>query len=238
MTVNGTERAVPAGEGGDPAAETPAGTAADTAAGARETGAPGTAADASGVAGAGADGTADTDLDPALAAARAAAETASPDPETVPWSGPARWVVPALAAAVGAVMLWGALTIEAPPNATRPGPGFFPGVIGGLLLVLAACLVVTNLRGRSTGAANALEWFEARPVLIVLAGLVAHIALLEFLGWLLAGALLFWVVAYAFGARAYLRDAVVALSVAAAVQVGFSLGLGLSLPSGILGWVL
>ncbi|MFL1376046.1 MULTISPECIES: tripartite tricarboxylate transporter TctB family protein [unclassified Nocardiopsis] len=176
--------------------------------------------------------------DAELAAARAAAAAAAPDPETVPWSGPARWVVPALTAAVGAVMLWGALTIQAPPNATRPGPGFFPGMIGALLLVAAVFLVVGNLRKRNTGVSNALEWFEARPVLIVLAGLVAHIALLEFLGWLLAGALLFWAVAFAFGARAYPRDAVVALSVSAAVQVGFSLGLGLSLPSGILGWVL
>ncbi|MDT0331348.1 tripartite tricarboxylate transporter TctB family protein [Nocardiopsis lambiniae] len=170
------------------------------------------------------------------AAARAAAETATPDPETAPWSGPARWAVPALAAAVGLVMLWGAFTIEAPTNATKPGPGFVPGVIGALLLVAAVSLVVTGLRGRTTGVSNTLAWFETRPVLIVLAGLVAHIVLLEFLGWLLSGALLFWAVAFAFGARAYVRDAVVALSVSAAVQVGFSLGLGLSLPAGILGW--
>ncbi len=71
-------------------------------------------------------------------------------------------------------------------------------------------------------------------MLIVLAGLVVHIALLEILGWLLAGALLFWIVAYAFGARAHLRDAIVALSISAAVQVGFSFGLGLNLPGGFL----
>ncbi|WP_306367378.1 tripartite tricarboxylate transporter TctB family protein [Nocardiopsis sp. CC223A] len=206
MTVNGTEKGVPAQAGAAaPEAVPEAGTATEAA-------------------------------EPA--AARAAAEAAAPDPETARWSGPARWAVPALATAVGLLMVWGALTVQAPPNATRPGPGFFPGVIGGLLLVSAVCLVVTNLRGRATGAANALEWFEARPVLIVLAGLVAHIALLEFLGWLAAGALLFWAVAFAFGARAYLRDAVVALSVSAAVQVGFSLGLGLSLPGGILELVL
>lgn len=171
-------------------------------------------------------------------AVEAAGTEGGTDPDSAPWGGPARWVMPALAAAVGALMLWGAFTIEAPSNATRPGPGFFPGVIGALLLVAAASLVVGNLRHRATGTANTLAWFEARPVLIVLAGLVVHVALLEFLGWLLAGALLFWAVAFAFGARAYLRDAVVALSVSAAVQVGFSLGLGLSLPSGILGWVL
>jgi len=169
-----------------------------------------------------------------------AAET-EPDPETAPWSGPAMWVVPALVAVVGAVCVWGAFTIEAPPNATRPGPAAFPGAIGALLLVVAALLTLVNVRNLRSGAGsagNALAWFEGRPVLIILAGLVVHVAVLEFVGWLLAGALLFWVVAYAFGARAYLRDAVVALSMSAAVQVGFSLGLGLSLPGGFLELVL
>lgn len=166
-------------------------------------------------------------------------ETESPDPETSVWRGPTAWVIPALVALLGAVALWGGLTIEAPPNATRPGPGAFPGTVGVLLLVTAVCMTVINLRNRNTGDGTAtLGWFESRPVLLVLAGLVVHVALLEFVGWLLAGALLFWIVAYAFGARAYLRDAIVALSMSAAVQVGFSLGLGLSLPGGFLEMVL
>lgn len=168
-----------------------------------------------------------------------ATEAPGPDPETTVWRGPTAWVIPALVTVLGLVGVWGGLTIEAPPNATRPGPGAFPGVVGVLLLVTAVCMAVINLRNRDTGdGASSLAWFEGRPVLLVLAGLVVHVALLEFLGWLLAGALLFWIVAYAFGARAYLRDAVVALSMSAAVQVGFSLGLGLSLPGGFLELVL
>ncbi|MFD6951071.1 tripartite tricarboxylate transporter TctB family protein [Nocardiopsis sp. TSRI0078] len=165
-------------------------------------------------------------------------ETSNPeatDPEAAPWGGPARWGVPALLAVVGVIALWGAFTIEAPPNATRPGPGAFPGAVGVLLLAVSACMVVAGLRGpREGAAANTLAWFEGRPVLVVLAGLVVHVALLEVLGWLLAGALLFWAVTHAFGSRAHLRDAVVALSMSAAVQVGFSLGLGLNLPGGLL----
>ncbi|AFR10808.1 tripartite tricarboxylate transporter TctB family protein [Nocardiopsis alba] len=161
--------------------------------------------------------------------------TQAPSPEETAWSGPGAWVVPALVAILGLVAVWGALTIEAPPNATRPGPGAFPGVVGVLLLITAVCMTVVNLRGPgSESGVSPLAWFEGRPVLIVLAGLVAHIALLEILGWLLAGALLFWIVAYAFGARAHLRDAIVALSISAAVQVGFSFGLGLNLPGGFL----
>ncbi|GAB3737357.1 tripartite tricarboxylate transporter TctB family protein [Nocardiopsis nanhaiensis] len=158
----------------------------------------------------------------------------APDPETAAWSGPSAWVMPGLAAALGILGVWGGLTVEVPPDATRPGPGAFPGAVGVLLLITAAGMAVANLRARGTGSGTALAWFETRPTLIVLAGLVVHTALLEPLGWLFAGALLFWIVAYAFGARAYLRDAIVALSMSAAVQVGFSLGLGLGLPGGIL----
>lgn len=163
----------------------------------------------------------------------------APDPENTVWRGPAAWVVPALTAILGLVAVWGAFTIEAPPNATRPGPGAFPGAVGALLLITAVGMSVVNLRNLGGGKGSPpLAWFEGRPVLLVLAGLVVHTALLEFVGWLLAGALLFWVVAYAFGARAHLRDAIVALSVSAAVQVGFSLGLGLNLPGGFLESVL
>lgn len=158
----------------------------------------------------------------------------APDPETAAWSGPSAWVIPGLAAALGLLGVWGGLTVEVPPDATRPGPGAFPGAVGVLLLITAAGMAVANLRARGTGNGTPLAWFETRPALIVLAGLVVHTALLEPLGWLFAGALLFWIVAYAFGARAYLRDAIVALSMSAAVQVGFSLGLGLGLPGGIL----
>ncbi|XKK37238.1 tripartite tricarboxylate transporter TctB family protein [Nocardiopsis sp. ARC36] len=201
---------------------------------------PGTATvtgESAGTGATGADGAAEAPGTP-----EAGAETAeAPDPETAPWSGPTMWVVPALVAALGAVCLWGAFTVEAPPNVTRPGPAAFPGAVGGLLLLVAACLSAVNLRHLRSGAGsggNGLAWFEGRPVLLILAGLVVHIAVLEYVGWLLSGALLFWVVAYAFGARAHVRDAVVALSMSAAVQVGFSLGLGLSLPGGFLELVL
>ncbi|SIO90494.1 tripartite tricarboxylate transporter TctB family protein [Nocardiopsis sp. JB363] len=167
------------------------------------------------------------------------AVAAAPDPENTVWRGPAAWIVPALTAILGLVAVWGAVTIEAPPNVTPPGPGAFPGAVGVLLLIAAVCMSVVNLRNLGSGkGASPLAWFEGRPVLLVLAGLVVHTALLEFVGWLLAGALLFWVVAYAFGARAHLRDAIVALSMSAAVQVGFSLGLGLNLPGGFLELVL
>ncbi|NJQ07584.1 tripartite tricarboxylate transporter TctB family protein [Streptomyces lonarensis] len=172
-------------------------------------------------------------------------EEAAPvhDPESAPWTGPGAWVFPGLVALFGVIAVWGALTIESPPNSAPPGPSVVPGVIGVLLLVVAAKMAVDNLRVARALAAGAdfgppappTEW---SPVLLTLGALAVHVALLEPLGWLLAGTLLFWGVSYAFGARNPRRDAVVSLSMSAAVQVGFSFGLGLNLPGGVLEMVL
>ncbi|WP_017595700.1 tripartite tricarboxylate transporter TctB family protein [Nocardiopsis potens] len=170
------------------------------------------------------------------AAEETAEEAAAPDPETTPWTGRSAWVFPGVTAAFGLLALSGLATIEPPPHATPPGPTVFPAVVGVLLLVLSACMAVVNVRvaRRGPSAAPPMPPVAWRPVLIVLGALAVAAALLQALGWLLTGALLFWAVAYAFGARDHLRDAVVALAMSAAVQVGFSLGLGLPLPGGVL----
>ncbi|WP_181008903.1 MULTISPECIES: tripartite tricarboxylate transporter TctB family protein [unclassified Streptomyces] len=168
---------------------------------------------------------------------------AAHDPESAPWTGRGAWVFPSLVAFFGVIALWGAFTIEAPPNSAPPGPGVVPGVIGALLLLVAAKMAFDNLRvaralreGVSFGPpAPPTEW---SPVALTIGALAVHVALLEPLGWLLAGTLLFWGVSYAFGAREPLRDAVVSLSMSAVVQVGFSFGLGLNLPGGVLELVL
>ncbi|WP_308405512.1 tripartite tricarboxylate transporter TctB family protein [Streptomyces tardus] len=207
------------------------------------------APDADRTAGADADRTADRDADrtPDSDADSDADLAPAPayDPETAPWVGPRAWVFPALVATFGAIAVWGAFTIQAPPNTDPPGPGVVPGVVGTLLLVVAGWMAASNVRSaralRGSGRtqlpghapAPPTDW---PPVLLIVGTLAVHVALLETLGWLLAGSLLFWGVAYAFGARSYARDALVAVSMSAAVQVGFSLGLGLSLPGGVLEW--
>ncbi|WP_016905726.1 tripartite tricarboxylate transporter TctB family protein [Streptomyces xiaopingdaonensis] len=182
----------------------------------------------------GADPTPDADPAPAPEPAH--------DPETVPWTGRTAWVFPGLVALFGAVAVRGALTIEAPPHSPPPGPGVVPGIVGTLLLLVAARMALVNLRvarrirqGAQVPGTPGVDW---PPVGIIVLTLAVHVALLEPLGWLLSGALLFWGVAYAFGARTWVRDALVSLSMSAAVQVGFSLGLGLNLPGGVLELVL
>ncbi|MBZ6226304.1 tripartite tricarboxylate transporter TctB family protein [Streptomyces olivaceus] len=67
--------------------------------------------------------------------------------------------------------------------------------------------------------------------------IVAFIALLEPLGWLLSGAMLFWGVARSLGSRRPAFDLFLSLAVSSLVQLAFSAGLGLSLPPGVLAGV-
>lgn len=79
---------------------------------------------------------------------------------------------------------------------------------------------------------------DYRTVGIVLAGLVGFILLLNPVGWLLTSAGLFWVLCYALGSRRPVFDIGVSLAAASIIQLAFSAGLGLTLPSGILEGVL
>ena len=75
-------------------------------------------------------------------------------------------------------------------------------------------------------------------VAVIAAGLVAHLNLLKPVGFVPAAIVLFMCVAFAFGSRSYVRDFIVAVGLAFAAYVGFSYGLGLQLPPGILKGIL
>ena len=75
---------------------------------------------------------------------------------------------------------------------------------------------------------------DVKTVLITVGALVAFILALPVLGWLLSAAALFWVLAWAFGSARPLLDIGIAVIVSSFVQLAFGVGLGLSLPAGIL----
>ncbi|GMA37981.1 tripartite tricarboxylate transporter TctB family protein [Mobilicoccus caccae] len=66
-------------------------------------------------------------------------------------------------------------------------------------------------------------------------GFALFAATLELLGWILAAALLFWFVARGIGSRRPLFDISAALLLSSVIYLTFSVGLGLRLPSGVLG---
>jgi len=116
-------------------------------------------------------------------------------------------------------------------------------MIGGLLLVCAVALTINVLRGGHGEAEEGedvdltapTEW---RVVLPLIGAFVANVLLIDVLGWVISGAMLFWGSAWALGSRHAIRDAVIALALSLATFYGFYVGLGILLPAGILDGVL
>ena len=154
------------------------------------------------------------------------------------WHGRSALLMPGLLAAFSLFLLIGAFLVPA-ADTEFPGPRFVPVVLGGVGLVLAVLLGVGVLRtpepveetsGRSYRSHSdfaALAW--------VAGGFLAFALLMPWLGWILAGALLFWCTAHGFGSRRPLFDILIALFLSSGVYLIFGTGLGLILPSGILG---
>jgi putative tricarboxylic transport membrane protein len=65
--------------------------------------------------------------------------------------------------------------------------------------------------------------------------LVVEVALIDWIGFVVASTLMFAIAARAFGSRRLARDAIVGLAIAAVIYVAFTRGLGVGLPHGVFG---
>ena len=107
----------------------------------------------------------------------------------------------------------------------------FPAVIGGLLLVVAALLLV--VRNREPTAAEPRSVFVACSLAI--AWVVAFILLMDWLGFVLTAVLLLVLFMRYLGARLVVAAPAAALVAVVTYQL-FAVHLRVSLPPGLLGW--
>jgi putative tricarboxylic transport membrane protein len=179
------------------------------------------------------------------------------------WRGRSEIFVGLLTIGIGVFVGVQTLTMHVPDNSASPGPQLFPAIVAVLMLVLGAALVVQValrpaapepegtdhsggdagvvgdlVEGRGPAAGAPAAHSDWRAVGTVLGSVVLFALLLQPVGWLLSGALLFFGVTWAFGGRRPLFEAAVALAYSSVVQLAFVGGLGLNLPAGILGGVL
>ncbi|KAE8765338.1 tripartite tricarboxylate transporter TctB family protein [Georgenia thermotolerans] len=152
--------------------------------------------------------------------------------------------VAALLGVVGAAVLWDALGLHAPYSQSDPiGPRAVPYLVAALLFGTAVVLAVDVLRGgrgeveggEDVDLSQPTDWRTVVPLVAVFA---ANIVLIDTLGWVISGALLFFGSVMALGSRHYVRDALVSLVLALGTFYGFYLGLGIHLPAGLLEGVL
>jgi putative tricarboxylic transport membrane protein len=163
----------------------------------------------------------------------------------------ARWlgarselVVVAFLAGLGTLVIVDAATMATGFTQRGPvGPQTVPFLVGGLLLVTAAALAVDVLRGGQGEAeggedvdlSTPPEW---RTVLLLAAAFIANIALIDYVGFPISGAILFWGSAYALGSRHWVRDPLIAVALSVSTYLLFVHGLGVSLPAGSLAGVI
>ena len=135
--------------------------------------------------------------------------------------------------AIASVIGFDTMQMQVPPSYARVGPQIFPYIIAIGLALTGAHIAWKSYRG-GDDVIDEVEPTDWKSVGIIVAGLIAHMNLLKPLGFVPAGLILFMSVAFAFGSRRYGRDAIVGFLLVLFAYLGFTYGLGLQLPPGIL----
>ncbi|WP_431283117.1 tripartite tricarboxylate transporter TctB family protein [Humitalea sp. 24SJ18S-53] len=147
----------------------------------------------------------------------------------------------AFVVALGGLTLWQTLVVPASPLYGQVGPTLVPYLVASLLIVLGLGLCVAALRG---GWSHELDDMQHPPPTnwralgLLLAGLVANLALIEWLGFIIAASVQFTLVAAAFGSTRLLRDLGIGIAVCLTAYLMFSRLLGVNIGAGILDGIL
>ncbi|MCT7660143.1 tripartite tricarboxylate transporter TctB family protein [Mycobacterium deserti] len=156
----------------------------------------------------------------------------------------AQYLVCAVLVAVGAFLIYGAVSLEPGFAKVDPvGPKAFPMVIGIVLILLAIVLAVAIPRG-SMGEADAGEDIDPdapsdwRTVGLLVGVFIVVIVLVEPLGWVIMSTFLFAAAATILGNRHYVRNIAIGVVLALVSFYAFYSGLGIPLPAGILDGIL
>lgn len=140
--------------------------------------------------------------------------------------------------ALGFVVVFDGFNQPAAISASGIGAGLFPILVGILLVTVSVFLAIQVLRKKRGEPEDAegdvevtrLHW---RQVAQVIGAFVFFIVALDVVGYIGTAAITFWVIANAIGARSHMRSALIALAVAAAVYLLFTLVLRIELPAGV-----
>lgn len=169
-------------------------------------------------------------------------------------------IMPAVLLAFAGYLFTGIVTMAIPEGTDFPGPEFFPSIIAGGLALFAVLLIIGAVKQKmrtvtairtgaivlpavdedevhlGTGAPKRRVGLDPVSLAWVVGGFLAFALLLTFLGWIVGAAALFWCVARGFGEKRPVHSLIVGLTASSISYILFDMLLGLSLPSGLLGW--
>jgi putative tricarboxylic transport membrane protein len=150
--------------------------------------------------------------------------------------------------ALGLFFVVGTTEIKVAPIYAKVGPTVFPWIVAGALIVLGVLFAIQAWRqgqrnpapgpipGQGYPATPPAPPSDWRALAVISAALLLQVVLLRSAGFIITAAILFMAVTYAFGSRQYLRNLVIAILLAVLVYAGFTRGLNLQLPPGVLGF--
>lgn len=165
-------------------------------------------------------------------------------------------LMPAVLVAFATYLLVGILTMRVPEGTVFPGPQFFPGIITIGLYLVAVLLVAGAVKewrapvplpahpaaaapddpDDATSAASTHVRMDWVSFVWITGGFLVFALTLGILGWVIGAALLYWCVAWGFGARRALFNLFCGFVISSLTYIVFDMLLGLTLPSGLLGW--
>jgi putative tricarboxylic transport membrane protein len=139
---------------------------------------------------------------------------------------------------LGLITIWDTSRMLVPSGTSVISPKSFSYVVGAFLSLTSVLLIADVLRGNSgvpegTEAGDPFQKADFKTMAQVVAAISANVILLDLLGFIVAATASFWGVAYAFGARKYLKDLLIAIIFSVIVYFGFTQGLNINLPAGI-----
>jgi putative tricarboxylic transport membrane protein len=141
--------------------------------------------------------------------------------------------------ALGLIIFLDSMGLQVPPTYARVGPQAFPYFIA-ITLAGVGAYFIWNAYAPGASREIVAEGFATdwSALVIIAVALLVHLNILKPLGFVISGVFLFLCVTFAFGSRKFLRDAIVAVILVLVSYLGFTHGLGLQLPPGILAGVL
>ena len=139
--------------------------------------------------------------------------------------------------ALGSFVVYETQTIAETQGYAQIGPRLFPYIIGCGLTLCGAVLAWQALFGgwRSVPLDQEHDAPDWMAFAIISAGVILHMVIIGWAGFIIASIVLFVLVARGFGSRRLVRDAIIAVVLATVVFFIFTLALGLSLPKGPFG---
>ena len=141
---------------------------------------------------------------------------------------------------LGLVVLYDTSKMLVPPGSGTVGPQIFPYLVSGFVILISLGLFVQIFRGNlgvpeGTEFGEVVEKTDFKSLAMVAGSMLTYPLLIERAGFIIASTVVFFGVAFAYGAKNLLKNLAISVIFSLMVYFAFSKGLNVSLPAGILG---